>query len=599
MGRHFVQLPLGLCVCLAVGNIALADPKVDQQSLDPTGSAVGCSISPNADHVALLCAKGSRYNVVFDGVAGPKIESLDNTSGTYFNPSSGAGWVGQVPILFSDDGAHWAYCYKDGGDTVIMLDGKELARGPMQPQLLMPLQFSKGGKHFAWAYDNTINMDGKPGPKPRYLPQLFFSPDGSRYAYVGTEFGGNNQWAVVDGRQVNYFGDIDQFAPNNHLISIYRDNSTSTSVFVMDGKPQFKASGIGRVWTSADGKQIAMMLTPNQNGKQALSVNGKVVAGIEVSGVANVYFSPDGKRYAALCSGSGGQFMIIDGKKQDNYQSVPDQVSGDNYQQIQWAYLANGDSNSQPKIPAFTADSSKFIYVASAANRYYLMTEDGEYDDYTGNALGMQPVLSAVGGHYGFIGQTNNGKQAVVVDGKALPVMGQSGVGAQTISCLSFCADGSHFAFIKGYTLYLDGNPVPGGIQGQRYIFSPDGKHIAYYNGQSLMSMDGKLLETAAVSHGGAINPIFSPDSQHLYWLKPDVIPNSKDNTTLYADGKAVAHISYINMGNGPPITYTVSPQGVLTLFARTDGTLTRFTVTPDSNIDAMLAAAKPLPAAN
>jgi len=596
--RHFRGRFLGVLgmVCLTA-SLASADVKVDKQPLGAQGESVGCSISPHGGHVAVLAAKGSRYVVYMDGVAGPRIDALLNTGGSFFTASSPGGWVGEVPILFSDDGAHWAYCYKSGDDTVIMLDGKEVARGPMQPNLQMPLTFSIGGKHFAWGYDNRIFMDGKPGPQSRYAPQLFFSPDGSRYAYLGTQPGGNAQWAVVDGRQVNYFGEINQFAPNNHLISLLSDPASHSTIFVLDGKPEFKAAGIGRVWTSPDGKQIAVQLTPDQNSKQVLMVNGKVVPGTEGMGIFNVFFSPDGKRYAVHCSTPGNsQFMIIDGKKGDEYASIPEQVGPDNAMQMQWAYPTN--TAPLPRIPAFTADSSKFIYTASAAGRCFLMTEDGEYDDFTGDAGGLAPVLSPVGGHYGFIGQSTDRKQAVVIDGKA-QVLGQLGViGQQIVSCLSFSPDGSHSAFINGTTLYVDGSPMPGGILGQRYIFSPDGKHIAYYTYQTRLAMDGKLLQTDAMIQG-AIYAIFSADSRHVYWITPGQLPNTKDDQQLFVDGKAVAHFTDIGLGHGATFNYEISPEGVLTFITRTDGQLTRFVVTPDSNIDAMLAAAKPVPTTN
>ncbi len=318
------QIVLGvLGVLFLTANFALADPQVKSEDVGQQGNAVGCSIAPHLKHLAVLVAKGSRYMVYIDGVAGPRIDLLLYTGGTQFNANSGANWVGQVPVLFSDDGNHWTYCYRVGGDTVIMWDGKEVTRGSMQPNLQMPLTFSKGGQHLAWGFDNRIFMDGKAGPQSRYAPQLFFSPDGSRYAYQGTQVGGNTQWAVVDGRQVNYFGEINQFMTTNHLLSLYPNPAGGSILFVMDGKPQFKAAGIGHVWTSPDGKQIAIELTPSPNAKQILTVNGKIVPGSEGVSVANVYFSPDGKRYAANCNSPGGtHFMIIDGKKQDEEQGA-------------------------------------------------------------------------------------------------------------------------------------------------------------------------------------------------------------------------------------------------------------------------------------
>ncbi len=186
-----------------------------------------------------------------------------------------------------------------------------------------------------------------------------------------------------------------------------------------------------------------------------------------------------------------------------------------------------------------------------------------------------------------------------MVDGKA-QVLNQRGLpGYESASCLSFSPDGSHYAFINNRTVYLDGKPMPGGTEGTRYVFSPDGKHLAYYTAQSRLAMDGKLIQTDAIVRG-AIYPIFSPDSQHIYWLTNfGRVPNTSDTVQLFLDGKVVTHFSDINLGPDNTFTYEISPEGVLTFINRTDGELTRFVVTPDSNIDAMLAAAQPPPATN
>ncbi len=192
----------------------------------------------------------------------------------------------------------------------------------MQPTLQMPLTFSSGGKHFAWGYDNCIFMDGKPGPANRATHPRCSSAPTARVMPTRAR----NQAATPNGRSwtaqagANYFGEINQFAPNNHLISLYPDPAGGATIFVMDGKPEFKAAGVGRVWISPDSKQIAVQLTPAPNSPQELTVNGKVVPGTQGAGIVNVYFSPDGKRYAVNCS----HFMIIDGKQQDDYSSLPD-----------------------------------------------------------------------------------------------------------------------------------------------------------------------------------------------------------------------------------------------------------------------------------
>ena len=46
-----------------------------------------------------------------------------------FNCASNT-WIGPVPILYSDDGAHSVYLAKQGDEFVVMLDGKDLAGVP-------------------------------------------------------------------------------------------------------------------------------------------------------------------------------------------------------------------------------------------------------------------------------------------------------------------------------------------------------------------------------------------------------------------------------------------------------------------------------------
>jgi hypothetical protein len=89
--------------------------------------------------------------------------------------------------------------------------------------------------------------------------------------------------------------------------------------------------------------------------------------------------------------------------------------------------------------------------------------------------------------------------------------------------------------------------------------------------------------------------PIWSPDSKHFYFVSTGNTPDSKDTHQLYCDGKLVAHFMDINTAGD--FNYDISPQGVFTFISRTDGTLTKFVITPDSDVDAALATAKAAPA--
>src|ERR1700683_657861 len=263
--RRLEGVVLGICgiVCLSA-SLALGDPRLDQTDISVNGNAVGFNAGPHVKHYLVLVAKGSKLVLYIDGQPGPNFEKMDWTGGAGFN--SNGNWVGTIPVLFTPDGEQYTYCYKDGTQMVIDLNGKEFARinSPQAGSLQMPLTFSENGKYLAWAQDNTIYVNGKPGPQGRYLPQVMFSPDGSRYAYTGTVVGGKDNWAVVDGQQVKYFGDINQFSTNNHLLRVYCDDDSNWSLLVMDGKPVFKAYAIRNIWTSPDGKQIGFLIQPDQ-----------------------------------------------------------------------------------------------------------------------------------------------------------------------------------------------------------------------------------------------------------------------------------------------------------------------------------------------
>jgi len=595
--RLLPAVVLGACGLIGLGtSVVRADPKVDATDISVNGNAVGFNAGPHIKHYLVLVAKGSKLVLYIDGQPGPTFESMNWTGGATFN--SNGNWVGVIPAVFTPDGEHYTYCYKDGTQTVIDLDGKEFARMPSpQSTLQMPLTFSRNGKYLAWADNNTIFINGKPGPQSRYLPQLMFSPDGSQYAYTGTVVGSNNQWAVVNGQQVKYFGEINQFSSNNHLFAVYHDGPSNMSILVVDGKPILKTFAIRNIWTSPDGKQIAFLIQPDATSpKTVVNVNGKDVPDAAGVFVGAVYWSPDGKRYALDCNASGGgNFMIIDGKKQDTYQSIPITLNIDYMINYQWAH-ALGEieaAQSAPKTPAFTADSSKFVYLATANGKNFLMTEDGEYDDYiiTYQKLAVAPA----GGHYGFVGTNHAQKEALVIDGKpAFTTQLPSATGQHAIQDFTFSPDGSHYAFIgeDGY-LYEDGNKLPGGVATQQYVFSPDGNHLAYLT-RSGMAVDGKILADPGPGHS-VMMPLWSSNSQHFYFVTTGTTPNSKDTHQLYCDGKLVTHFMDVNTVGD--FNYDISPEGVLTFITRTDGTLTKFVVTPDSNLDAALAAAKPAPA--
>jgi hypothetical protein len=588
--------------------LALADATVDQQPLGPDGQLFGGARSPQGNHIAIFAAKGSHYQILMDGVAGPKIDNLIfNIAGDQYR--AGSMWGNMpIPVIFSKDGAHWAYMAKQSDEYVIMLDGKELARGPINTHNLgnsLNLTFSANGQHLFWSDDDAQNnyvivVDGKPGPAMRTLPQLVLSPDGSHYAYVNYNRDGTGAWAFVDGRQVNFFGDIVQYTARNMLVSTMR-TPDGNNILLLNGKPEIKANSFRQITISADGKQIAMIITPQPNSPSFLTVNGKQVAGTEGLPVEKVYFSPDGSHYAALCdTKTGARFMIIDGKKGDEYPSIAQQVANDSsthWQYVTWTGNNSDFGNLNLPVPGFTADSSKFVYVANSNGRQFLVINDDESNPF-GNTL--MPVLSPVGNRVGAVGVTPDNAQHILMDGK--DTTSGASLGGQRISQLTFSPQGTHYAFLQQGTVYLDGVAQPGYMQGN-YVFSPDDKHIAYIingNGQQGVVVDGKLICTKP----GMVNHIFfSPDSQHVYWVSTENIAyvlgiQTKDSNMLYVDGKPATHYSD-NATTLDPVTDSTmnfhpefSADDTMTFVARTDGNLRRFTVKSDTDLPTLLAAA-------
>ena len=66
---------------------------------------------------------------------------------------------------------------------------------------------------------------------------IIFSDDGAHYAYVGAySRTGSGIWSVVDGRQVNFFGDQLQYNARNVLIS--KLNLGNATGLLLNGKPE-------------------------------------------------------------------------------------------------------------------------------------------------------------------------------------------------------------------------------------------------------------------------------------------------------------------------------------------------------------------------
>ena len=587
---------------------AWAQPKIEEDLLGPTGKWRGYTLSPRGVHVAALVSKGSRFVVLVDGVEGPRMDQMLSLDGMPYLAANQQ--AASIPALFSDDGAHCAYFTKAGDEYTVMLDGKELTRGKYELSTLNRglLTFSAGGKHLYFCESTTggyhIVMDGKPGPVSHKPPQVVTSPDGAHYAYVGTLADGmETPWGFVDGKQVKYFGEDLRFTGKQHLVATLKVKAEMA--LNIDGRNVIVANNISQISISPTGGEIAAVVYTAKANKTVLVVNGKPVAGTEGVGVQNVFFSPDDKHFAVLWGGNN-PYMIIDGKKGQQYQMIDSGGNSSNGIAMARSWASGLPIGTQmtldaavPMFPAFTSDSSKFLYVATTAGKAFLVTNEDESDGYPA----ISPVLSPDGKHVAFIATRGYNKPAIGLDGKMVPLKGrESGLVREAVNSLAFTPDGAHLVVTANGVFYIDGVELPDLVCPGQYLYSPDSHHLLMVAtsvsnpNRAGLFLDGKLVAPGPAITNLIARPTFTPDSKHLFWIghRPPETSDDRESAVLYVDGKPTS-IHFITEGDASMSgNWEVSADGVLNFVARSNDDLKRFRVTPapDRTLTTMLAEA-------
>jgi hypothetical protein len=602
-----------LAVAVVFSVRAGAQVKYEEVTLLPDAIAASITISPRGQHVAGVIAKGSGAVVIYDGVEGPRFEEIltiaeqrfSGTGGQWQPPPSGhanamgvlqpgLGAGGLRRVLFSDDGNHYAYVGRNGADYAIMLDGKEVHRG--QYTHVSWLAFN-GGRLVTQAENQQgaaqrIIVGGEAGPFGTIGP-VFTTPDAAHYAYNGQNIDAQAaKWAVVDGKQVQYFGDILGFMPNGSLLS--QATANGNTVILANGKPISQVSSLNHFAISPVGARLVMLVTPPlgtppQGKPRVLTIDGQIIPGTEDVNVMGTWFSPDGKRYAVLCqrfTNVAETFMVVDGKKELNYQQI---------------------LNTAPFAPSFSPDSSRFMYIAQARNGQTFVVVNGE--ESTGvQTVQTGPFWSSTGSKLAWGGTTPTQQQVLFVDGKAVPLTTNSQPGAS----FAFSPDGSRFAWtagIGGNTLVVDAAPVPGvsatPFVGAEFLegtssfvrFSPDSKHFVHGG-----TVDGNLARKGVWVNGKLITQTdlpqynrvrFTPDSQHVTWAMIGA-KNGAQAYRIFVDGREAFAYSQSVLDNMPH-AMEMGADGTLTLLGIDGGALKRYRIPPpaDTSVTSMLAAVR------
>ena len=587
-----------LVLSLTLHSLGRAEPKVDEEMVGPAPDQdAKYVVSPNGSHLATVGRKGSRLVVTIDGVAGPKVDDVITPVLSWIDtryqdlvPQEERGYTSPKPVTFSKDGNHYAYVARIGQEWVLMEDNKEVLRMPSggivggtsgiagsAGNTDIRLQFGgDDGKHLYLAKSSFAGfelwMDGQK------LPGYYFSggggsagtvdpiisSDGSHIAYLATlgTRPGDKQTVFFDGKDTGYYADNLQLSPDGlHVLGLGKEGNAQT--LVVDGKPLMKAQGIIRFYVAPVGSHLAVVVQktlPNGNLGQVLLVHGKPVPETLCEQIPSVTFSPDGKRVAALCTRSGAQWMVVDGKKGQEYQIIDQGIPG---------MKVTG--------PTFSPDSTKFGYCAMMNQKKFIVIDEDESDGYDNNASFKWTADSKHLICYGM----RNGTALVTIDNKPQHVI--KGFNLDTFVA---SPDFAHYAYSDSNgnnpgEIVIDGKDS--GISGL-FSYSPDFQHLVIVGYRAQDGKSGIFLDGKFVAPNLQAIPIctFSANSQHLYWMgiEPNTGPDKDKDAfagVIYCDGKPVAHCQR----SGPaqsilfPMGYVQSVKPKPAWHPNSDGTFT------------------------
>ena len=564
-----IMLVIRGALCAAVS--CYADPKIEERIVAPAfAPGVVYTLSPKGMHVATAHGRDGKTLVTVDGVSGPLMDRIfDGAAGGTVVKISDDGYYTRVPqqwtgpVAFSANGERHGYAGQIGKDVVVFLDGKEIYREPFSAQLALAdlLRFSPDSKHLLFLKQTTnsfqsyqLIVDGQLASPPFEGKQLpVFSADGSRWALAASKPRMANQKVlIIDGKDAGYAGEQPQFTPDGkHLVCIARQ-SQKASVLV-DGKELTTGQAIDKFVLSPTG-DIGAIVAPGTDGRKKLFLNGKPV----VDDAADVMFSADGKRWAAICALNQKAWIVLnDGTRHKDY----------------WP-IAN---------VTFTPDSSKLVYVASTRDTNYVVTDGKEDAGY--KLIHYRPVFAETGNAFFYTAGFMMGKLAVHYNDHVEPECLQ-------IANTTLSPDGKRWTYYSKRAdnttrLVENGKDIgPSAmLQGGPVFFSTDSKHMVAPLHQAYWYDDRRIVTTAT--------PLgFTPDSQHLIFKGRESRKDGVILNTYYVNGDLVAKFSARGStwtGIGIPKAWEQQSDGTI-VFVGPDigvtyglGPVKRITVTPDS----------------
>ena len=567
MKRDFVSVVGALALVAALN--CHAEVKIEEQIVGPAfGPGVVYTLSPKGMHVATAHGKDGKTLVTVDGVAGPLMDRIfDGAAGGTVVKISEDGYYTRVPhpwsgpVAFSPNGERHAYAGQIGSETVLFLDGKEVFRGT---NAVESLHFSPDSKHLFCLQRTTdsaqsyrLLRDGQP-VTPAFEPATLpvFSADGSRWALAA---GKPRMWMVkqlvVDGKDPGYVGEQPQFTPDGkHLVCI--TGQMPKWSLLVDGKEMVSGLGIHKFVISPIG-DIGAIVSTGSDGRRKLFINGKPV----VDDASDVVFSPDGKRWAAVCG----------------------------FNQKAWVITSEGQRHPEywPIVNvSFTPDSSKLVYVASVGETNYVVTDGKQDAGY--KLIHYRPVFAETGNSFFYTAGFMMGRLSVHYNDHVEPEC--LAVGNTTLS-----PDGKRWVYYSkrpdNTTRFIENGKetAPSAmVQGGAVLFSSDSKHMVAPLFQAYWC-DGQRIVIPTTPLG------FTLDSQHLILQGRESAPDGGVLNTYYVNGDVVAKFSARGSswaGVGRPKVWEPQPDGTIVFIGSglggvaEPGPVKRITVTPYPNVN-------------
>jgi hypothetical protein len=568
-------------------NLPGSPAKVESQLLVNGEPNLKFVISTHGSHLAAVTSKGSRVTVTEDGMEGPRFdEILVVETGTF---------------AFSRSGAHLGYVGRVGTEWAVMLDQKEIARGPYTAGMFKKMGFVPGEKHFYFqtlTFDGSrshdiLYIDGKPGPESNAQIEPLFSPDGEHYSYnlyIHPLAGQDSYPLIIDGKPATYQAGVMAYSGDSqHLFT--KAQLAGAVAFLVDGKEFLRASE-AQFFAAPAGNGFVSIVT--QGADPAKRIKFLVIGTQKVPGsdcpwagasINSVIWSPDGKHWAVKCQATQNSYWVMaDGKKGLEYQNISE--------------------------IDFTADG-KPVYMATNNLKNYMVVGEDESAGYARILTVLRdgninfPALIAGNTVAYSASPTGSGEDLSMVVGANKPIV------RRRAAELTLSPDGAHYAFTWVDGVNLDGTDMgttavefqrPSKDNGQGsprgyLVFSPDGTHLAFFTRHPQTTefgivIDGKFL---AGGRGLTSNLQFTPDGKHLVW-----IDRMEGNLlAIYIDGKVAAQY---DPGAASPWgqsgNFEIGADGVISAITQDGDTMKRLRVTPpaDSSVDTLAGAAKALP---